>query len=355
MRTGATDPSAVAAYHRLLSAEPAESLDAVAGVILAAGRGRRLAPLTDAIPKPLLPVLNLPLLLWAMAQMHQAGIDSVCANLWYRPEAFAEFRDICLQRGPRLIHVKEPRPTGPLGGALSCRDALANAADYVILSGDALSDIDLRQLVVAHRRQGAELTMTVQQVPDASRFGVLTLDTDGYVHAMREKPHDACPLEYVSCGVYVISHRLLARLTLPSAEPYDFVHLVTTLLAAEQPVATYRHGGSWSDVGTPQALRDANRSYLSSDRLQQVATCRVTTSTGEIWGNLSVDSTPDLRVSGRVLLGSEVRVGTEVALRDTVVGTGSEIGSRATVVGSVLLPDTVVGAGERIVNRILGP
>jgi NDP-sugar pyrophosphorylase family protein len=335
------DASAPGAYRRLLAwSAPRDPAPGLAGVILAAGRGRRMAPFTDREPKPLLPVLRLPIMLWAMAQLHRAGVSQVRANVSHLAGQFEPLAALCAETGPALRLVVEPRPTGPLGGLVSCRAALPVAADYVVMNGDALNDIDLTALVARHRRCGAELTIAVTAVPDASRFGVLDLDGADRIVGMREKPAIVRPTEFVHTGVYVISHGLLAGLDLPTRPGEVNVDvLVRDLVAAGRPPAAYRHAGFWSDLGTPEALLDGNLRYLAGPWPARLA---------------GPAPPPGARVAGAVLLGPDVDLDAGALLDTCVVGSGCRVGAGATVRRSVLLPGAGVGPGERVVGTVVG-
>lgn len=353
--TDLIDASTPAAYWRLLAADASpEPLADVAGIILAAGRGRRLGPLTDVLPKPLLPVLRLPMMLWGMNQMHRAGIASVRANICHLPEAFERIRDICGVAGPSLRLVVEECLTGPLGGVLSCRADLPRSRDYVIMSGDALTDIDLRALVVRHRAANADLTVAVQNVADASRFGVVTLDSGGRVLSMREKPEKVNGTEDVNVGVYVMSHDLLTSLTRPAAAELDFVDLIGSLIARGRPPIAYRHSGYWSDLGTREALRQGNLTYLSTWPAGIARRLR-TTRGGEVWGERATPLPADIRVRGRVLLGPDVTLGSRVTLEDCVIGSGCELEDGVTIRRSVALSYVRTMHDQRVEDQVLAP
>jgi mannose-1-phosphate guanylyltransferase len=348
------DACAPAAYRRLLDCSASrDPVHGVAGVILAVGRGRRLAPFTDRLPKPLLPVLRLPIMLWAMAQLRQAGVSRVCANVSHLAEQFEPVRALCARAGPALDLVTEPRPTGPLGGLLSCRDALPRVADCVVVNGDALSDIDLAALVGTHRREAAELTIAVTAVPDASRFGVLDVDGDDRIVGMREKPADVRATELVHTGVYVIGHDLLARLDRPAGPGEHNVDvLVRDLIAAGRPPVAYRHGGFWSDLGTPADLLVGNLRYLADPWLARLDGDGRPTATGRSRGGTVPP--PDVRVDGDVLLGADVVVDAGARLDTCVVGSDCRVGAGASVHRSVLLAGARVGAGEQVVDTVVG-
>ncbi|GAA2802807.1 NDP-sugar synthase [Kitasatospora paracochleata] len=325
----------------------------MAAIVLAAGRGSRLDPFTRTIPKPLLPVLNVPLILWTALALHRAGIVEFHANVCHLPDAFAAVQRLSEQGGPRLHLVSEPLPSGPLGGVVACRRAVPDAKDYLVVSADALTDLDLAALLATHRRSGADLTLVTTLVEDAHRFGVLDLDADGFVIRMREKPAKAGPLEDISCGIYVMSRQLLHSLTPPdNGRPYDFAELVTTLLACGRRVATHRLDGQWSDIGTPEALLAANLAYLRSPQQRRATGLRALGTNG-LWSGQDRTLPPDTRITGPVVLGQDALVEPGTELARVVIGPGSHIGAGCTLVDTVLLPGASVPAGTRAISQII--
>jgi NDP-sugar pyrophosphorylase family protein len=342
------------AYRRIIGPSHCAPLRGVAAVILAAGRGQRLLPFTAVTPKPLLPVLNLPILLWTTASLQRAGLGDVCINLHHMPDAFCEAIRVCNEHGLRLRSVYEARPTGPLGGAISCRSALPDSDVCLILSGDALYDLDFGALLAAHRASRSDLTLTVTKVSDAWRYGVLDIDSRGFVTRMREKPREVQPVEYVSCGIYAISTQRLLRLHPPSSMPYDFIDLVSSMLAAGDAVATYSAGG-WSDVGTPDDLRDVNLAYLASPHLAVIALHEWESPTGELWRDGTEPLPQACSIIGRALVGPRVTIDSGVTLSDSVIGSRATIRTGAKVIRSVILPGATVPAGAQVTNGVVGP
>jgi mannose-1-phosphate guanylyltransferase/phosphomannomutase len=340
-------------YRRLLGDAPNRPLPGISAVVLAGGAGSRLTPFTRTIPKPLLPVLNLPLLLWTMARFGRAGLATICANVCYLPDAFQDVQAMSEGLGPRLRIVREARPTGPLGGLISCSPALPESDTCVIVSGDALYDIDLRALIAAHRRSQSDLTLTTRLVQGAERYGVLDVDPHGYVVRMREKPQTVRQWEHVSCGLYVMSRQLLSSLTpREDSEPYDFIDLVSSMLASRSRIATYELQ-SWHDVSTPADLLAANMTYLSTDNLTQIASRRARSSHGELWTDASIPVPRQMNVAGRVLLGKGATVATSARLSNVVVGAGATILSNAEISSSVVMPCATVLSGARVSNEVV--
>lgn len=350
------EQAAVAALYRTLldtTTQVSQPPSDVAAIVLAAGCGSRLAPFTRTVPKPLLPVLNMPLLLWTAVGLHRAGIPEFHANVCHLARAFTPVQRLSEQGGPRMHLVSEPVPSGPLGGVLACRRVIPEAENYLVLSADALTDLNLTALIATHRRSAADLTLVTTRVEDAHRFGVLDLDADGYVVRMREKPAKIAPFEDISCGIYVLSRQLLHSLTPPDdGRPYDFADLVTTLLSHGRGVATHRLDGQWSDIGTPEALLAANLAYLRSPQHREATGLRALGTTG-LWSRNERLLPADTRITGPVLLGQDavVQPGTELAR--VVIGPGAHIGAGSTLVDTVLLPGASLPAGTRAVGRII--
>lgn len=322
--------------------------------MLAAGSGRRLAPWSDRVPKPLLPVLNVPLFAWMMSRFRRAGFQEVVANVYHLPSAFQDIVELGREHGPLVRLVSEERLTGPLGGAAKCAQALSRVSRAVVVSGDALVDLDVPAFIDAHIDGRAEMTIAITRVRDANRFGVLDLDGEGYVRGMREKPEHVRPLESISCGMYVIN---TSRLRIPQAEEagtLDFVDLVGWILASGGRVGTYEVVG-WRDIGSPMDLLEANLEYLHSSHLKAVATRHPASRGGEIWVQGDSKSARGLLTKGRVLIGRGSSIAPSAFVEDSILGPESSVHANAVVRRSVVLPNAVVSAGAQVIDEIVGP
>ncbi|MFJ4185188.1 sugar phosphate nucleotidyltransferase [Kitasatospora sp. NPDC089509] len=314
-----------------------------AAVVLAAGEGRRLRPVTEQLAKPLAPVLNVPLLYWNLAALDSGGFGPIVVNTWAKAEQVEEAARTLRRRGDQApVLVREATLTGPAGGLAACRTALPDDRCCVVFSGDALTDLPPAELAEAHLASGADLTILATSVPDPHRFGVLSLSGDT-VLGLQEKPASPPPDAMVSCGIYAVGPRAFRLLNPRPGHPYDFKDLVPELLAAGLRVRVHRLTGFWNDVGTTEALREANLWALRAvpDR---VATQR---QRDGLW----IQGTPRLADGLRAaeaLVGDAASIGPGVTLRRCVVGPGARIGAGATVVDSVLLPGARVPDGRHI-------
>lgn len=309
-------------------------------VVLVGGEGTRLRPLTETIPKPLVPLVDRPFLQHVLDHLARHGVDEVLLSSSYLQEAFSPFLDDG-GAGPRVTWVPEPEPLGTAG-------AIANAArrvddTFLVLNGDILTDLDLTELVAFHRRAGALATITLSAVPDARPFGLVETDEEGRVRAFREKPGEAVP-GLVNAGTYVLEPVVVRGVstTRPvSIEREVFPGLIETAV----PVYGFPSAAYWMDLGTPVTYLRATFDALDG---------RVR---GLSYSAPHVD--PTARVSLRahlgrwVVIGPEASVGAEAQIEDSVVLSGAAVGAGARVRESILGPGSTVAEGATVQGGVL--
>lgn len=220
-------------------------------VILAGGFGSRLKPLTDTTPKPLLPIANVPMLDYAVAHLYALGVTDTVFTLGYFPDKIRSFTQG--YRAVRSHCLVEDTPLGTAGGVKAAQKYLDDT--FIVISGDALENIDFTAMLQCHKHSGKLVTMAVTHVDDARAFGLVQYDASGTVTAFTEKPAERMG-GTVNCGVYMIERRVLSMV--PEYLPYDFSRDLFPRLVQESALGVYEHDGYWSDLGTPQAYYDAN-------------------------------------------------------------------------------------------------
>lgn len=214
-------------------------------VILAGGRGRRLAPYTTVFPKPLAPVGQMPILEVVIRQLIGAGVEQVTLTLGYLGELIRAFFIARPELGERveIRYVQETEPTGTAGSLTLVPDL---DDTFLVLNGDILTTLDYRALVEHHRASGAELTIAGHRKRVPIDLGVLELSEGGRVTGYREKPELVYP---VSMGVYVYEPSVLDLI--PRGRYFDFPQLVLALIDAGRPVACHESDCLWLDIGRP--------------------------------------------------------------------------------------------------------
>ena len=296
-------------------------------VVLVGGEGTRMRPLTQTIPKPLLPFMNRPFLDHVLEHLAGHGIDEVICSSPYLERVFREFLGSRAGRAPDVRWITEEHPLGTAGAIAGASEHLDET--FLVLNGDLLTDIDLGELVVAHRARGAVGTIALTAVEDARPFGLVEFDAEGRVLAFREKPSEPGS-GMVNAGVYVLEPEALddvPRGVMVSIERETYPGLIERGAALHSVAAD----GYWRDVGTPEAYLAGHLDALHG-RLRTY---------------------PDV---ARPLLGSGVSVaGTASIAPDVVLGDRTRVGEGARVDRSVLHADVEVGADSVVVDSVLGP
>jgi NDP-sugar pyrophosphorylase family protein len=318
----------------------------VRAFIMAAGMGTRLSPITDHVPKPLVPVANRPALEYLLARLPAMGVTEVAINLHHHGDAVqAAFGDGS-RLGLEILWSQEPVLLGTAGGAGPVAGFLRETGEpFLVLSGDGLHAIDLGALVERHRESEAIGTLTVLEIDDPSRFGVCVLDDEGLITGFQEKPALAeARSRFASCGVYCFEPRVLDRL--PAGGFCDWAHdVLPAMLADGDRLAAYRTDAYWSDIGTVDDLLRANLELVSG--AIGLADAAGIDATAEI--------DPTATIEGPVAIAAGACVGADVRIRGPVaIGAGATVGAGAALRDAVVLPRSSVAPGGLVLGGIVG-
>ena len=306
-------------------------------VVLVGGFGTRLRPLTLHTPKQMLPIVDRPMIEWVIEHLAQHGVDFAVLSLGYRPDAFSAAYPDGRCAGVELHYAVEDQPLDTAG---AIRFAATNAGiteRFVVMNGDVLTDLDVTALVEFHERSGAEATITLHEVDDPSRYGVVQTESDGRVGAFVEKPpRGQEPSNLINAGTYVLEPSVLDRIDEGRAVSIER-DIFPSLVADRSLYAMVDGGVYWLDAGTPETYLQAQLDVVGGRRAE----------TGGAAGR-AVDPRAEVSGSARVhnsVLGPDVHVGDEAEIVDSVVFRGASIGAKARVCHSI------VGAGASIGER----
>ena len=222
-------------------------------VILAGGKGTRLAPYTTIFPKPLMPIGDMPILEVLLRQMKTAGVDEAILTVGHLAHLLRAFFGDGRQLGLKITYSMEKKALGTAGPL-----AMVGGLDetFLMSNGDVLTTLDLKDLVAFHKEQGGIATIAMHHRKVHIDLGVIHCNGDHCITGYTEKPD----LDYtVSMGVYVFEPRVLAYI--PAGEYLDFPNLVLKLLAAGERVVGYPFKGYWQDIGRPDDYEQANRDF----------------------------------------------------------------------------------------------
>jgi mannose-1-phosphate guanylyltransferase len=328
------------------------------GMVLAAGKGTRLFPLTGVIPKPLAPVAGKPIIQHIFELLTKAGVDEIHVNVHYLADAILSSYggEEVRVNSARIYFTREERLMGTAGGAKRIAEIAGFDETFVVIMGDALTDVDLRGLVSFHRERGALATLALKRVADTSGYGVAELDAEENILRFQEKPQTREAVSNLAnTGIYVLEPEALDYV--PDDTFFDFADEVfPRLLEAGEKVVGYDVDGSyWSDIGTLESYKEAQRDALSGRVAVEVPGERCG---GGLWISEEARIHPSAYrlMEGYAFVGREAVVGLGASLSGVAaVGDDCRVGDGATVKRSVLLPGASVGRGAYLEDCIVGP
>jgi NDP-sugar pyrophosphorylase family protein len=288
-------------------------------MLLAAGLGLRLRPLTLLLAKPALPVLNRPLIHWTLEALQAAGVDEVVINLHHLPRSVTEAVGDGSAFGLRVRWSRERQILGTGGGPRRVRRLLGDEP-VLLVNGDMVMELDLGRLVARHRRGSARATLGLRPNPDPKRYAPVITGPGGRVLALRGRPRGVRGTASMFAGVHVLDPALLERL--PPGASDTVGDLYPLLIEAGERVEGVRLPGLWLDIGTPALYLEAHRRLLA-------------------------------RGHAAAAVASGARVGSGAKLRRAAVGAGAVVGEGARVEDSVLWDGARVGAGARVRRSVV--
>lgn len=314
-------------------------------MVLAAGLGTRLRPLTYEIPKPMVPVLDRPVMAHILDLLAQHGFDEVIANLHWFPDT------ITSHFGDRLTYSFEPELLGTAGGVRNCAEFFGDQS-FLVISGDALTDIDLTALVKRHEGSRGVATLAVKKVSDTREYGVVLHDREGRITGFQEKPaREEALSDLGNCGIYVFTPAIFDYF--PDRPFVDWANDVfPTLLEGDVPFHIHETREYWNDVGSLAELRQGTFDALRGElRLQMEGTER---SPGVVVAE-DCDLPESVEIDGPAWIGAGVQVGEGARLTGPIVlGDGAKIGANAKLRSSILLPGTQIAPGAILIDAIAG-
>ncbi|MDR0344171.1 MAG: nucleotidyltransferase family protein, partial [Nocardiopsaceae bacterium] len=231
-------------------------------VVMAGGEGTRLRPMTANQPKPMLPVANKPIMEHVLKLLKRHGFDETVVTVQFLASLvrnyFADGEDV----GMSLQYATEESPLGTAGSVKNAEDALRDDT-FLVISGDALTDIDLSAMVAYHKKQGALVTVGLTRVPNPLEFGIIIVGEDGRIQRFLEKPTWGQVFsDTVNTGIYVMEPEVLAHVA--AGEQVDWSgDVFPELLESGAPLYGWVADGYWEDVGTHQSYLKAQADVLA--------------------------------------------------------------------------------------------
>jgi len=308
-------------------------------IVLVGGFGTRLRPLTEHVPKQMLPICGIPMIEWVIGHLADNGVEKVGLAMGYRPDAFLEaYPNGHIAETPYQVAV-ENEPLGTGGAIRFAVEQFETKETFLVLNGDVLTDLDVRALVQFHHDVQAEATIALQPVEDPSSFGVVTTDARGRVEEFIEKPEKGwAPSNNINAGTYVLEPSAVEQI--PQGRPVSVERETFPELAASGTLYALPSATYWLDTGTPQQFIQANLDVLKGKRNKRPP--------------LPIANFHQSSIITESVIGTGSTVGVDATIERSVLLNGCQIGSKSTVVDSVLSDEVRVGEGARLESCVIG-
>jgi len=314
-------------------------------LILAGGKGTRLRPLTIYTPKPIVPVLNRPFLLYQLEILRRAGIKDITLSLGYQPDKIEDLLGDGLDYGVKLRYVTEPAPMGTGGAYKFAANRIRETT--VVFNGDVLTDLDVFKVIGFHRQKRAEATIVLTPVENPAAYGLVETDKDDKVLRFLEKPKPEeladLPTKNINAGIYILEPSVLD--TIPEGENYSFEYNVfpDLLNRGKSFYGFIMKENYWRDIGTPQSYLAAHHDFLSG-QIKNFEPEKFKES----------DVATAAMVDKNSVVGEGCIVKPNARIINSVIGAGVHVEEKAVVENSVIWAHTRISSAAHIQDAIVG-
>lgn len=319
------------------------------GVIMAGGSGSRLRPLTCDRPKPMTPLLNKPVMEYAIELLKTHGITDIAVTLQYLPEHIKDYFGNGNQWGVNLHYFIEEVPLGTAGSVKNAEEFLDEP--FIVVSGDALTDFNLSEAVDFHAAVGSLATLVLTTVESPLEYGVVVTHKDGRIRRFLEKPGwGEVFSDQVNTGIYILEPEVLEEI--PPCSMYDFSkNLFPKILEQEKPMFGYVAEGYWCDIGNIESYRRANGDMLSG-LVKLPLPGKLAEEGVRVGRDTTID--PSARIQGPVFIGDNCRIGPEVFIGSySVLGNNVILDKGVSVKRSIIWDNCGVGKQNSLRGTIL--
>lgn len=319
-------------------------------VVMAGGEGTRLRPLTSMRPKPMVPVVNQPVMEHILGLVKHHGISEVVATLAFMPQVIEDYFGDGDEWGMEISYAVEETPLGTAGSVKNAAEALTDT--FVVISGDALTDINLSEVIRFHREHGGVVTIALKRVPDPLEFGVVITDENGRVERFLEKPTWGQVFsDTINTGIYVVEPEVLDYI--PEGRFFDFSSdLFPALMADGREIYGCVVDGYWADIGSLEGYVEVHRDILDGKAMIYVPGYKTK---HDVWLGEESDVDPTAEVASKVVIGANTKVlaGAKIGPY-TVVGDGCLIGADAETEHAIIWSDSFIGTRAQVRGGVIG-
>jgi mannose-1-phosphate guanylyltransferase / phosphomannomutase len=318
---------------------------------MAGGEGTRLRPLTSNQPKPMLPLVNRPMMEHIVTLLRRHGFEDIVVTVAFLANAIRTYFGDGSEFGVRMVYAAEESPLGTAGSVRNAMDELTGER-FLVISGDVLTDIDLTALVALHDARKSVATIALKAMENPLEFGIVIADEDGAIERFLEKPTWGQVFsDTINTGIYVLEPEIFDYIE--ADVPVDFAgEVFPAMLEAGRPLFGHVADGYWEDVGTIEAYLKAHQDALDEKVKLDIPGFRLRKG---VWLGEGTEIDPEARIDGPAVIGDYCRIGTGAHLSEyTVLGSNVRVRGNAFLQRSVVHDNAYLGAGVRLRGTVLG-
>jgi mannose-1-phosphate guanylyltransferase/phosphomannomutase len=322
----------------------------VKAVVMAGGEGTRLRPLTSNQPKPMVPIVGKPCMEHIVELLKEHGFDDIVVTLAFMPQAIRGYFGAGESQGVSIRYSVEESPMGTAGSVKLAEGVLDEP--FLVISGDALCDIDLGALVRFHREKEALVTIGLKSVDNPLEFGIVVTDDEGRIERFLEKPSwGQVFTDTINTGIYVLDPEVLRHV--PEGQPFDFSkELFPLLLEMGRPLYGYIADGYWQDIGNLDQFRQANFDALDEKVALNVAGIKLR---GNVWVGEGVELADLESVEGPAFIGNYCRIAPQASVGPySVLSPSVTLREHARTTRSLVDSSTYLGRSALVEGAIIG-
>lgn len=313
-------------------------------LLLAGGKGTRLRPLTNFLPKPMVPIMGKPLLELTIEKLKDQNVDEVVISTCYKSHDIKKYFNNGKDLGIKVSYITEDFPLGT-GGAIKNAEKFFDDT-FIVLNSDIVNDVDYRKLIRYHKKMNSVATIAMTRVDNPSQYGVIEFNEKGYIEAFKEKPKEGETISnWINAGTYIFEPEVFNEIesnAVVSVERETYPRL----LQKGYKLAAYKYNGYWKDIGTIEKYKEVHKDILSG-------ICKFLKNDSSI-DSKQINIHPSAKIIEPVFIGENVKIGSKAHIGPyVVIGDNSYIGNDCTIKNSVLWNNVKVNRSVNLINSIV--
>ncbi len=320
-------------------------------VVMAGGFGTRIQPLTNSIPKPMLPILNKPMMEHIIRKLKATGIYDIVVLLYFKPEVIKNYFKDGEDFGVKITYVLPDDDYGTAGAVKKAEKYLDEK--FIIVSGDLITDFDFKEIIGFHEAKNSKITITLTSVENPLQFGVVITNKEGKILRFLEKPGwGEVFSDTINTGIYVLEPEILKYI--PENIPYDFSKdLFPKLMKEGIDLYGYNAKGYWRDVGNPESYREVYQDIFNGKVKIMINGEKIERDKGVIYKEEGSYIPENVNIKGTVVLGKNVKIEENTSLENVCIGDNTVISKGSKLKNGVIWWSSEIGKRNRFTNFVI--